>query len=72
MIEADWPIYEVVCNDEVIFDLTWTEGRFEIAFHKAATQRVMELDLFIQLVEQCKARLREDGISEIVSKNAIV
>jgi hypothetical protein len=71
VIEAEWPIYEVVCNEAVIFDVTWAAGRFEIAFHKAAAQSVMDLDMFTNLIEQCKARLREDGVSEIISKNTI-
>ena len=68
-IDSEWPIFEVLRDNKVIFDITFAKGRYEIAFHHSIAQEVMGLDLFNYLVNQCKTLLHSEGVLESVPKD---
>jgi hypothetical protein len=64
-IEREHPIYELVHNDAIIFDVTMDDdGKLRIAFHDGASGHVFDLDVIERLIADVKVRLEEDKASD--------
>lgn len=60
-IDRDYPIFEVLAGDEVILDVSKDDNEnLEIAFHTAASNRVMRVCALLEILEECKAMLEAE------------
>jgi hypothetical protein len=61
-IDKDNPIFEVLSNEEIIFDISKDDesGEFEVMFHQAACNKYLSADLLIQVIEGGKKLIIED------------
>ena len=62
-IDRDNPIFEVLFDQEVIFDISIDDetGEFEVMFHENAGGKYLSADLLIQIVEDGKRLIIKDG-----------
>lgn len=60
-IDRDFPIYELLEDEVVVFDITRGENHgFEIAFHQGASGRVFNLAMIEQMIAEAKALLEKE------------
>lgn len=60
-IDREYPIYEVVVGDEVLFDIGRSDsGDYEFSVHAASSGRVVPLPELIHLMEEAKKLLAEE------------
>ncbi len=59
-IDREYPIYEILARDEIIFDVTKDGyGNLEIAFHVGVSNKGMRIAAFQEIIEECKTLLEE-------------
>jgi len=61
-VDREYPIFEVIDGDEILFDLSKTdEGVAEIAFHAAVSGRVLRLQEVLAAMSSAQGMLDSDA-----------
>lgn len=62
-VNRDSPIFEVLSNEEIILDISKDDesGEFEVMFHKNACNKYLSSDLLIEIVENGKKLIIDEG-----------
>lgn len=61
-IDREWPIFEVMDGDCVLFDVTKSDtGDLELAFHDGAKDKVVPLDEVMRVIQEATELLDNQG-----------